>query len=149
MPARRPGGARRGAEALGVGVDLVENARMRAVLARWGAHFTDRVFRPAERRYCEARGRPWQHFAGRFAVKEAVSKALGTGIGRPVGWRDIEVVRGAAGAPAVRLHGGARDLARRRGVGRVLVSLAHTRHYAVAQALLLGGRGDGDGRAAT
>ncbi len=140
MPAHKPSNAAVGAGALGLGVDLVENARMRAVLERWGAHFKDRVFRPAERHYCEACGRPWQHFAGRFAVKEAVSKALGTGIGRPVGWLDIEVVRGASGAPAVRLHGGARDLARRRGVDRVLVSLAHTRNYAVAQALVLGGR---------
>ena len=125
---------------LGIGVDLVENERMRAVLDRWGAHFKSRVFLPAEQCYCEACGRPWQHYAGRFAVKEAVSKALGTGIGQPVGWLDIEVVRGASGAPAVQLHGGARKLACRRGAGRVLVSLAHTRNYAVAQAVLLGGR---------
>ena len=139
MPAQNPPHASVEAGALGIGVDLVENARMRAVLERWGAHFKDRIFRPAEQQYCEACGRPWQHFAGRFAVKEAVSKALGTGIGRPVGWLDIEVVRGASGAPTVRLHGGARALARRRGVDRVLVSLAHTRNYAVAHALVLGG----------
>ncbi|MCX6996187.1 MAG: holo-ACP synthase [Kiritimatiellaeota bacterium] len=140
MPAPAISPASAGSDVFGLGVDLVENERMRAVLDRWGAQFKGRVFLPAEQRYCEACGRPWQHYAGRFAVKEAVSKALGTGIGRPVGWLDIEVVRGASGAPAVRLRGGARKLARRRGVGRVLVSLAHTRNYAVAQALLISSR---------
>ena len=123
---------------LGIGVDLTENDRMRTMLKRWDGQFKNRVFRPEEQRYCEACAQPWRHYAGRFAVKEAVSKAFGTGIGEALGWLDIEVVRGAAGAPTVKLHDAGARLARRRGVRRILVSLSHTRHYAVAQALLVG-----------
>ena len=123
---------------LGIGVDLTENARMRATLKRWRQQFKDRIFRPEEQKYCEACAQPWRHYAGRFAVKEAVSKAFGLGIGEALGWLDIEVVRGISGAPTVQLHAGGASLARRRGVRRILISLSHTRHYAVAQALLLG-----------
>jgi len=124
---------------LGVGVDLTENARMRATLRRWSKHFKDRIFRTEEQLYCDACSQPWRHYAGRFAVKEAVSKAFGTGIGDVLGWLDIEVVRAASGAPVVVLHGAGARLARRRGVRKILISLSHTRHYAVAQALLVGG----------
>ena len=124
---------------LGIGVDLTENARMRATLRRWSKHFKDRIFRTEEQLYCDACSQPWRHYAGRFAVKEAVSKAFGTGIGDVLGWLDIEVVRAASGAPVVVLHGAGARLARRRGVRKILISLSHTRHYAVAQALLVGG----------
>lgn len=123
---------------LGIGVDLTENDRMRATLKRWDKHFKVKIFRPAEQRYCEACSQPWRHYAGRFAVKEAVSKAFGTGIGEALGWLDIEVVRSAAGAPTVKLHAAGARLARQRGVQNILISLSHTRHYAVAQALLVG-----------
>lgn len=123
---------------LGIGVDLVETQRMRGVLSRWGRAFVERVFLPTERSYCEGRPEPPRHYAGRFAIKEAVSKAFGTGIGEHLGWLDIEVIRDpATGAPSVRLSQKGIRLAARRGVGRILVSLSHTRHYAVAQALLL------------
>ena len=101
---------------LGIGVDLTENARMRATLRRWSKHFKDRIFRTEEQLYCDACSQPWRHYAGRFAVKEAVSKAFGTGIGDVLGWLDIEVVRAASGAPVVVLHGAGARLARRRGV---------------------------------
>ena len=123
---------------LGIGVDLTENERMRATLKRWSQHFKDRVFRAEEQLYCDACAQPRRHYAGRFAVKEAVSKAFGLGIGDLLGWLDIEVVRAASGAPAVVLHGAGARLAQQRGVRRILVSLSHTRHYAVAQALLAG-----------
>lgn len=128
-------------DVLGIGVDLTENERMRTTLKRWTAHFKDRVFRLEEQLYCDACAQPWRHYAGRFAVKEAVSKAFGTGIGDALGWLDIEVVRAASGAPAVVLHGVGAQLAHRRGVRRILISLSHTRHYAVAQAMLMGGGG--------
>ncbi|HOW96634.1 MAG TPA: holo-ACP synthase [Kiritimatiellia bacterium] len=132
--------ARAGAPVLGVGVDLVENERMQSALRRWGRTFREKVFRPAEQSYCDGKAEPWRHYAGRFAIKEAVSKAFGTGIGEHLGWLDIEVRRDpASGAPSVQLSAKGGRLARRRGVGRVLVSLSHTRHYAVAQALLVGG----------
>lgn len=129
---------------LGVGIDLVENKRMRQALQRWGRAFKTRVFQPGERRYCDGQALPWHHYAGRFAVKEAVSKAFGTGMGDHIGWQDIEVVREPrTGAPGVRLGGKGRALARRRGVAQIMVSLSHTREYAVAQAILLGPGGGG------
>ena len=124
---------------LGIGVDIVETDRLRQTIERWRDRFIRRVFCPAERRYCESARVPWRHYAGRFAVKEAVSKAFGTGIGAQIGWREIEVVRDATtGAPAVRLRGGARRLARQHGVERILVSLSHGRAYAVGQAMICG-----------
>jgi holo-[acyl-carrier protein] synthase len=124
---------------LGMGVDLVENVRMRHMLARWGNRFKDKVFRPLEQKYADSKAFPAWHYAGRFAVKEAVSKAFGTGVGPEIGLLDVEVVRDpSSGAPSVRLVGKAREFARLRGVTRILVSLAHTRNYAVAQALVLG-----------
>ena len=130
--------AGRGEIVLGVGVDIVEIGRVRTTLRHWNGRFRRRVFLPAEQRYCEGRPAPWRHYAVRFALKEAVSKAFGTGIGAAVGWLDIEVLRAESGAPAVALTGAAAALARRRGVRRVHVSLAHAREYAVAQAILTG-----------
>jgi holo-[acyl-carrier protein] synthase len=127
------------AAVLGTGIDLVENDRMREVLRRRGRAFKTKVFLPREQAYCETRAQPWSHYAGRFAVKEAVSKAFGTGVSEHIGWLDIEVVRDAkTGAPSVRLSPKGQRLAKKRGVTRVLVSLSHTHSYAVAHALLVG-----------
>ncbi len=123
----------------GIGVDLVENERMQAALNRWGASFKRKIFLPTEQSYCDSRARPASHYAARFAVKEAVSKAFGTGVHAQLHWRDIEVVRDpSSGAPSVRLSARGRQLADRHGVSGVQVSLAHTRRYAVATALLIG-----------
>jgi holo-[acyl-carrier protein] synthase len=122
----------------GTGIDLVENARVQEMIEKWGARFRDRVFCPAEQAYCEQKRQPWPHYAGRFAVKEAVAKAFSTGIGKHVNWLDIEITRcPQSGAPSVVLSGPAADLAVARGVREVKISLSHTRHYAVAQAILL------------
>jgi len=123
---------------IGIGIDLVENRRIADMLRRWRRKFRDRVFLPAEQAYCEAGAIPAAHYAARFAVKEAVSKALRTGIGPQVRWLDIEVTRAGSGAPSVRLAGAARRLARAQGVREILISLSHTEHYAVAQAMILG-----------
>ena len=125
---------------LGTGIDIVETERVRRMLDRWGVAFKDRVFLPLEQTYCDDKASPHSHYAGRFAVKEAVTKAFGTGISAAIGWLDVEVVRDErSGAPSVRLSDKAERLARARGAEEVLVSLSHTRTYAVAQALLLGG----------
>jgi holo-[acyl-carrier protein] synthase len=97
------------------------------------------VFLSSEQAYCDDKASPWLYYAGRFAVKEAVSKAFGTGIGPSLGWLDIEVVRNPeSGAPSVGLTPHGRELARQQGVDRVLISLSHTHHFAVAHALLVG-----------
>lgn len=136
---RRTVPADAGERILGVGVDLVDIQRVVDAVNSWGAGFTRRVFRPAERAYCESKVSPGRHYAARFAVKEAVSKALGTGIGARVGWRDIEVVRNPdTGAPSVRLYGAARAWARQCGADRILVSLSHAHGSAMAQAVVVG-----------
>jgi holo-[acyl-carrier protein] synthase len=111
-----------------VGVDIIEIDRIAATHARYGQRFLDRVYTPAEQAYC--RGRAAQ-LASRFAAKEAVMKLLGTGI-RGVAWREIEVARQRGQAPEVVLHGRAASRAGRLGIGRIAVSLSHSRDFAVA-----------------
>ena len=125
-------------DVLGTGIDLVENERMRHMLKRWNSTFKERVFLPREQEYCDSKAMPCRHYAGRFAVKEAVSKAFGTGVGRSINWLDMEVVRDCrTGAPSIRITGKAGRLAKKRGVRRIIISLSHTKNYAVAHALLL------------
>jgi len=124
---------------LGLGVDIVSVARVKAAIARGGPRFVLRVFTTAERLYCERQRRPSVHFAGRLAAKEAVAKAFGTGIGVKIGWLDIQIVRHErTGAPSVVLAGRGRTLAETMGVRNVFISIAHTSRTAIAQALLTG-----------
>lgn len=129
-------GAGRGAVA--VGIDAAEVGRVSAAIERWGDRFLDRVFTPAERAYCDSRRSRDAHYAARFAVKEAVSKALGTGLSFGVRWRDVEIVRDPAGPPRVRLAGDAAVHAKRLGVVEILVSITHTRDLALAAAVAVG-----------
>ncbi len=126
---------------LGIGVDVVENARIESSLARFGERFTQRVFTPEEIAYCASMKFPARHYAARFAAKEAVSKAFGTGIGTRMGWHDLEVLREESGKPVCKLHGGAAVLAGERGVAEVFISLSHSDHYAVANAILVAREG--------
>lgn len=122
---------------LGLGIDLVEVARIRDLLARHGDRFKARTFTAGEIAYCEGCAEPAMHFAARFAAKEAAAKALGTGLwAEGVDWRDFEVVREASGKPGLVLHGAAHDHAQRQGVTRALLSLTHTRELAQAQVIL-------------
>ena len=117
---------------LTVGVDIIEISRISATVERWGDRFLGRIYTPEELDYC--RGRPPQ-LAARFAAKEAVMKALGTGV-RGVGWRDIEVVRQRGRAPMVRLHGRAAKLSERLVVTEIALSISHSREYAVASVVM-------------
>ena len=121
----------------GLGVDIVETARIRESLARFGDRFKRRVFTAAEQAYCDGMADPAVHYAGRFAAKEAISKTFGTGIGVELGWCDMEITRDARGAPSAHLHDKGRALLSARGATGVLVSLSHTKDYAVAQAVLV------------
>src|SRR6266850_162976 len=123
--------------AVGVGVDLVEVSRARAMLADKGAHVFDRLLTPAEAEYCRSRPDPAEHVAVRLAAKEAVYKALqGSDAARGIGWRDIEVTRAPDGRPDVLLTGIAERRAKELRVKRVLLSLSHTHEAAVAIAVL-------------
>ena len=123
--------------AIGVGVDLVEVARVAAIIADKGARVFARLLTPDERTYCESRPDPATHVAVRLAAKEAVYKALqGTPAARGIGWREIEVTRAADGRPDVRLVGAAAKRARELGVRQVLLSLSHTHQAAVAVVVL-------------
>lgn len=115
-----------------VGVDIIEIPRIAEAYARWGERFVKRIYTEAEIAYC--RGRAPQ-FASRFAAKEAVMKALGTGV-RGVGWSEIEIVRARGGPPAIKLHGRAARIAERQGVREWALSLSHSREYAVASVVI-------------
>jgi len=121
---------------VGIGIDLIELERIRRVLDRHGDRFLDRVLTPAERAYCHRHLDPAPPIGARFAAKEAVLKALGTGLARGMRWQDVEIVRDEQGAPRAELSGEASRLARKRGVDRVLVSLTHDRGNAAAVAVL-------------
>lgn len=121
---------------LGVGVDIVETVRIDRSLERFGERFLHRVFTAGEIEYCRSMKFPARHFAARFAAKEAVSKAFSTGIGKAMGWRDVDVHREGSGQPFVVLEGGAKSMAAERGVAKVWISLSHTDHHAVATIVL-------------
>jgi holo-[acyl-carrier protein] synthase len=118
----------------GIGVDIVEVGRIRDVLERHGERFLARVLTDAERRYCLLHRDPAPHVAGRFAAKEAVMKALGTGWSSGVHFATIEVVRAASGQPSLRLHGAAAERAGDRAIWHL--SLSHDRGQAIAVAVL-------------
>ena len=113
---------------LTVGVDIIEIHRVERAISRFGSRFLERIYTPAEVRYC--RGRV-PELAVRFAGKEAVMKALGTGI-RGVGWREIEILPMRSGKPLVHLHGRAKATAEALGISEMGISLSHSRDFAVA-----------------
>ncbi len=125
---------------VGIGVDLVECARIQHSLDRFGDRFLRRVFTEGEIKYCMSMKFPARHLAARFAAKEAVSKAFGTGIGKAMGWRDIDVHKKPSGEPFLVLGGGAEKLARERGVTNALITLSHSHEHAVATIVLEGRR---------
>ncbi|MDR0310528.1 MAG: holo-ACP synthase [Acidobacteriota bacterium] len=121
---------------IGTGIDIVEIARFRKILAGTGERFLTRVFTSEERRFCLARRDPAPHFAVRFAAKEAVFKALGTGWSKGVTWLDVEVRRCEYDAPTILLHGAASEIAASKGIGKIHISLTHTDNWAAATAIL-------------
>ncbi len=118
---------------VGIGVDVVDVPRMEKTLRRSSAHFLKRVYTDAEVAYCSGKAASIQHLAGRFAAKEAVFKALGTGWSKGVGWKDVEIRNDEHGAPEVSLQGKAGEIFTQRGGGKMLVSISHTEQTAIAQ----------------
>jgi len=120
----------------GIGVDIVDIARIQAMLDRYGERFLARVYTEAETAYAMGGANRAERLAGRFAVKEAVMKALGTGKSQGILWRDVETLRGHLGKPEVRLHGQAVNWATLRGFGAAHVSITHDGGKAVAFVIL-------------
>lgn len=120
---------------LAVGIDIIEVVRIENSLERLGQRFLDRIFTAQEQNYCDGKS---ERLAGRFAVKEAVGKALGIGIG-DVRWREIEIVNDQLGRPELVLHGDAKSLADRLGYHTWSISMSHSEANAVGMAVALGG----------
>ena len=120
---------------IGIGTDIIECSRIGQMLDRHGERFTNHVFTEEEFRYCSGRKIAEQHFAGRWAAKEAVLKALGTGWAAGLTWTDVEVVIQTGGKPTIRLHQGAAQKAAELGITEVLISISHCKSYATATAI--------------
>ncbi len=121
----------------GIGIDVVEIERIAAAIERHGEAFLGKLFTPSERLYCGSQKKFALHYAARFAAKEAVSKALGTGIGQHAGWLDLEIAREPSGAPKLVLKGAAAQFAESKGITEVQISLTHAREYAAANAIAI------------
>ena len=123
---------------IGIGVDVIECARIRSSIERFGDRFLHRVFTDGEIEYSMSMKFPERHLAARFAGKEAVAKAFGTGIGKAMGWRNIDIQKKQSGEPFLVLSGPAETLAAKRGVTSALITLSHTEHNAIACVVLEG-----------
>ena len=123
----------------GIGTDIVECLRIAQMIERHGELFIGRVYTEFEIEYCRQRRAATQHYAGRWAAKEAVLKALGTGWIRGISWRDVEVRNEKGGRPKIALGGGARDVCARAGITDLQISISHCRSHATAYALAVCG----------
>mgnify|MGYP001582917855 CR=1 FL=1 len=124
----------------GIGIDIVELDRFRRAMARGGKRFLERIYTSGELSGARPRKDRLQYFAARFAAKEAILKALGTGWSGGIAWTDVEIVGKADGAPSVKLSGVARTTARKRHMGKIHLSLTHTESSAAAVAIAEGPR---------
>ena len=123
---------------LGIGTDIIECLRIAQMIERHGDVFLQRVYTPHEIAYCSQRKAATQHYAGRWAAKESVLKAMGTGWARGISWKDIEVQNEPGGAPSIVLGGGAREVCQQRGMTSVLITISHCRSHATAYAIATG-----------
>ncbi|HEV2320118.1 MAG TPA: holo-ACP synthase [Verrucomicrobiae bacterium] len=123
---------------LGIGIDIIEVARIAASLEKFGHRFGERILSRDESSYCLSHAAPAPFVAARFAAKEAISKAFGTGIGALLGWQDMEIAHRESGEPFVILHGKGKKLFESRKAKNVYVSISHTKEYAAVVAVLEG-----------
>ncbi|KPL00245.1 MAG: hypothetical protein AMJ91_05085 [candidate division Zixibacteria bacterium SM23_73_3] len=120
---------------VGLGVDMVEVGRIKKALDRWGERFLRRIFTSQERSYCKRKAHPEQSLAARFAAKEAALKAIGTGLSGGIRWTDVEIANDQKGKPEMRLG---EKITQRIGKKKILISISHTREFAIAFAILVG-----------
>ena len=124
-------------EIVGLGTDIVECVRIRKMIEEHAELFLQRVYTEKEIRYCNSRRRATEHFAGRWAAKEAVLKALGTGWRRGISWRDIEIRNDFSGQPKVAVRGEAKEIAKKMRLDDLLISISHCRSFATACAIAI------------
>ena len=123
---------------IGLGTDIIECSRIGEMIHKHGEIFLNRVFTPTEIAYCSSRKTSNQHYAGRWAAKEAALKALGTGWAKGIQWTDISVSHERGGKPIITIEGIAAQIAKEQGIAEILLSISHCRHYAVAYCIAVG-----------
>jgi holo-[acyl-carrier protein] synthase len=123
---------------IGIGTDITECLRIARMIERHGELFINRVYTPEEVRYCQNRKQATQHFTGRWAAKEAILKALGTGWRRGISWLDMEIRNDSGGKPVVAVRGGVKEVVEQLGIQRLLVSISHCHTHATAMAIAEG-----------
>lgn len=121
----------------GMGVDIVEVYRMRDAVSKWGDNFLNKIFTPREIKYANSRRFSSQHLAARFAAKEAVVKAFGEPRKSPFKWTDVEILNDKEGKPVAEFHNDALRLKKRKKINAIMISMSHSKNYAVANALLI------------
>lgn len=124
----------------GTGVDIVEVFRMRDAIDKWGDGFLKKVFTDKEIAYSNSKRFSCQHLAARFAAKEAVVKAFGEPKKFPIKWTEVEVVNDGEGKPTIKFYGDALALKKKKKIGDVILSMSHSKNYAVANVILMKGR---------
>ncbi len=129
---------------VGLGTDIVEIVRIGEMIERHGELFLQRVYSELEIKYCQRHKEAIQHYAGRWAAKEAVMKTLGTGFTKGVGWTDIQILNRQSGQPIIELSGGAERVAKMKGIDEVLITISHCKAYATATAVALQHRPTGN-----
>jgi holo-[acyl-carrier protein] synthase len=123
---------------IGCGIDLVKIKRIEKIIKRWGNNFNCRIFTPLERDYCEKKkNNKYQSYAGKFAAKEALLKALGLGL-RGANWKEIEIKNNELGQPIIDTSGKLKNIASTRGVNKYFITISHTKEYAISQVILEG-----------
>ncbi|MBL8871360.1 MAG: holo-ACP synthase [Planctomycetaceae bacterium] len=123
---------------IGLGTDIIECARIGEMIHKHGELFLNRVFTQHEIAYCSSRKTSNQHYAGRWAAKEAALKALGTGWAKGIQWTDIAVSHQLGGKPIITIDGVAAEIAKEQGIAEIMLSISHCRHYAVAYCIAVG-----------
>jgi holo-[acyl-carrier protein] synthase len=123
---------------IGCGIDLVKIERIEKIIKKWGNNFILRIFTSSEKEYCEKKkGNKYQSYAGKFAAKEALLKALGLGL-REANWKEIEIKNDKLGQPIINTSGKLKNISSIKGVRKYFISISHTKEYAIAQVVLEG-----------
>ena len=120
---------------IGTGLDIIEIERIKNSIRKYSPKFEQRVFSSGEINYCQSQGDPGKHFAARFAVKEAVSKCLGTGISGALGFKDMEVTHEESGKPVLKMTGKGKELFKKLKLKTIHISISHDHTYAIAHAI--------------